>query len=138
MEASYRSGSLITARLALEQGREVFAVPGNVNSPGSKGTNRLIREGATLVTDPEDIIEEIVPQWKGLVVPKEKGCGDTLREDAGPGGRIILEFFERSPIHIDELIQRSGLSSSDTASLLLDLELRGFVTQLPGKMFKRL
>jgi len=72
----------------------------------------------------EDIIEEIAPQWTGMVVPKGKNPSrGTLREDAGPDGRIILEFLERSPIHIDELIQMSGFSSSDTASLLLDLEL---------------
>ena len=138
MEASYRSGSLITARLALEQGREVFAVPGNVDAPGSKGTNRLIKEGAKVVTNLNDIIEEIVPQWQSAASSEEKVAVKVRSEDAGTEGRKILELFERSPIHIDELIQKTGLSSSTMASVLLDLELRGFVTQLPGKLFKRL
>jgi DNA processing protein len=138
MEASYRSGSLITARLALEQGREVFAVPGNVDAPSSKGTNRLIKEGAKVVTNLDDIIEEIVPQWK-TVAPGEEIAGPSVpTEDVGTEGIKVLELLERSPMHIDELIQRSGFSSSALAGVLLDLELRGFVTQLPGKLFKRL
>jgi len=134
MEASARSGSLITARLALEQGREVFAVPGNVDSPGSKGTNQLIKEGAKVVTELDDIIEELSSQWRG----SEKAELLEPREELDSEAKKVLELFESRPIHIDEFIKRSGFSSSDAASLLLSLELKGYVTQLPGKMFKLL
>lgn len=135
IEASFRSGSLITARLALEQGREVFAVPGNVDSPWSKGTNRLIKEGAKLVMDPEDIIEEVLPQYEA----PSKSEADSLAEpeDISREGRAIFALLEASPVPIDSLIQKTGYPSGQVSSLLLDLELKGLVKQLPGKMFKK-
>ncbi len=136
IEASFRSGSLITARLALEQGREVFAVPGNIDSPWSKGTNRLIREGAKLIMDPEDIIEEVLPQYEE---PGRLGNRNTLDlKKLTPESKKILGLMEANPIHIDTLIRESDLSTSQVSSLLLDLELKGLVKQLTGKMFKKL
>jgi len=137
IEASFRSGSLITARLALEQGREVFAVPGNVDSPWSKGTNRLIKEGAKLVMDPEDIIEEIIPQGNKPVSNIENKS-PVLRKELTPECQKMLDLIETNPIHIDTLIQKSGLPSNKVSSMLLDLELQGLVKQFSGKMFKNL
>ncbi|MCX8011837.1 MAG: DNA-processing protein DprA, partial [Desulfobacterota bacterium] len=133
VEASFRSGSLITARLALEQGREVFAVPGNIDSPGSKGTNRLIKEGAKLVVDAEDIIEEISPQYSSIITfePKKTPKPNQLTSE----GQNILGLLDINPVHIDQLIQKSGLLPNQVTSLLLELELAGTIKQLPGKMF---
>jgi DNA processing protein len=133
VEASFRSGSLITARLALEQGREVFAVPGNIDSPGSKGTNRLIQEGAKLVLDPEDIIEEILPHHSPTInfdSPKTRKPNQLT-----PEGQNLLKLMDINPVHIDQLIQKSGLPPSQVTSILLELELSGVIKQLPGKMF---
>ena len=135
IEASFRSGSLITARLALEQGREVFAVPGNVDSPWSKGTNRLIKEGAKLVMDPEDIVEEVLPQYEMPL--KSKNAHLPEPEDLPVEAKAILALLEASPVPIDNLIQKTGFPSGQVSSLLLDLELKGLAKQLPGKMFKR-
>ena len=135
IEASFRSGSLITARLALEQGREVFAVPGNVDSPWSKGTNRLIKEGAKLVMDTEDIIEEVLPQYE--VPIKLNNDRPSEPEDLTLEGKAILALLEASPVPIDSLIQQTGFPSGQVSSLLLDLELKGLVKQLPGKLFKK-
>lgn len=137
IEASFRSGSLITARLALEQGREVFAVPGNINSPSSTGTNRLIKEGAKLVTDPEDIIEEFFIQAEDVTLTPERSCTSSPAEQIGAEDKKVLDLLESNPIHIDELIHKSGLSTGIMAGLLLDLELKGLIIQLPGKIFKR-
>jgi len=135
IEASFRSGSLITARLALEQGREVFAVPGNVDSPWSKGTNRLIKEGAKLIMDPEDIIEEVLPQYERPGRPEDRKPSEPI--ELTPESQKILDLIEANPVHIDTLIQKSGLPSGQVSSLLLDLELKSLVQQLSGKMFKK-
>lgn len=136
VEASFKSGSLITARLALEQGREVFAVPGNIDSPWSKGTNRLIKEGARPVADFEDIIDELLPQVEKSTAIKKKKPLDV--KGLSPEGQKILDLMEGNFIHIDTLIQKSGFPSNTVSSVLLDLELQGLVQQFPGKMFKTL
>ena len=136
IEASFRSGSLITARLALEQGREVFAVPGNVDSPWSKGTNRLIKEGAKLIMDPEDIIEEVLPQYERPSRLEDRKPAEPI--ELTPESQKILDLIEANPVHIDTLIQKSGLPSGQVSSLLLDLELKSLVKQLSGKKFKKL
>ncbi len=133
VEASFRSGSLITARMALEQGREVFAVPGNVDSPWSKGTNRLIKEGAKLIMDPDDIIEEVLPQYKAPITSRQGNLPET--KGLTPEGQKIFDLLDSNPLHIDHLIQHSGLQTNLVSSLLLELELRELVKQLPGKMF---
>jgi len=137
VEASFRSGSLITARLALDQGGEVFAVPGNVGAPSSSGTNRLIQEGAKLVTDVEDIVEEFVLAGIEPGLDKQELKTSGPQQPLNEQAKIVLDLLELIPIHIDDLIHRSGLPSSEVASLLLDLELNGHVVQLSGKMFKK-
>jgi DNA processing protein len=133
VEASFRSGSLITARMALEQGREVFAVPGNVDSPRSKGTNRLIKEGAKLIMDPEDIIEEVFPQYKAPATSGQENPPET--KGITPEGQKIFDLLDSNPLHIDHLIHQSKLRPNQVSSLLLELELTGLAKQLPGKMF---
>jgi DNA processing protein len=135
VEASTKSGSLLTAGYALEQGREVFAVPGNVGFDGSRGTNRLIKEGAKMVESYEDILEEILPQWKREeeMAQKVKSPDQDLPEEE----RILYKLLEETPLHIDAIIQESGFEPGKVSSLLLNLELKGFISQWPGKCFSR-
>jgi DNA processing protein len=135
VQASADSGSLITANYALEQGREVFAVPGNVGAEGSRGTNRLIKDGAKLVESSEDILEEILPQWRRgeEEVIKAKARIPELTEEE----KILYKFLEETPLHIDAIIRQSQLDPGKVASLLLNLEFKGLICQWPGKCFSK-
>jgi DNA processing protein len=135
VEATEKSGSLITARLAMDQGREVFAVPGQAGASRSRGTHRLIREGAKLVESVQDIVEEIAPQLRlngGSPGPERKA---DLPAEFGEAAGKILDLIQLAPLQIDELIDVSGLSAARVSELLLHLEISGFVRQLPGKKF---
>jgi len=131
VEATLRSGSLITARFALEQGRDVYAIPGNVDSARSEGTNRLIKEGAKLVTRPEDILEEILPHQQSA--PQQAPRQPQLSEEETK----VFSVLSREPIHIDEVIARSMLPSARVSAILLSLELAGHIKQFPGMRFAR-
>jgi len=135
IQAGEKSGSLITANYALEQGREVFAVPGNVGTESSRGTHRLIKEGAKLVESSEDILEEILPQWRrgGEAIPKVEAPKPDLTQEE----RILYELLGETPLHIDAMIRESRLDPGKVSSLLLDLELKGLVSQSPGKCFSK-
>ncbi len=135
IQAGEKSGSLITANYALEQGREVFAVPGNVGTESSRGTHRLIKEGAKLVESSEDILEEILPQWRrgGEAIPKVEAPKPDLTQEE----RILYELLGETPLHIDAMIRESRLDPGKVSSLLLDLELKGLVSQWPGKCFSK-
>jgi len=128
VEASAKSGALITARLALEQGRTVFAVPGVVGSLFSQGTHRLIKEGAKLVEGPEDVLEEIMPQ---LEFPER---GKPL-QGFSPDEEMVLEILREGPKHVDELLRILKLEASSLNPLLMGLELKGIVKQLPGRIY---
>jgi DNA processing protein len=129
VEATLRSGSLITARFALEQGREVYALPGNVDSARSEGTNRLIKQGAKLVMTAEDIVEEILPQV--IQAPAPEPPQPKLSPDEGQ----VFSVLEREALHIDAIATRSGWPVAKVSAVLLSLELAGHVKQLPGMRF---
>ncbi|MBM2837552.1 MAG: dprA [Deltaproteobacteria bacterium] len=124
VEASLRSGSLITASCAAEQGRDVFAVPGNINSNGSKGTNRLIKEGAKLVEGAGDILDEF------SAVPASFGMTVDLSRDEKTVMGVLAE-----PVHIDEVASLSGMDVRSVSAILLNLELSVAIRQLPGMVF---
>jgi DNA processing protein len=130
VEAAERSGSLITARFALEQGREVFAVPGNITHRASRGTNSLIKQGAKLVESVADILGELPPE--GVNLPQwARQQGFNL----SPAEETLCGLLADGPLHIDELTIRSELTVSAVSAMLLRLELQGAVLQLTGKMF---
>ena len=134
VEATEKSGSLITAALALEQNREVFAVPGEAGSSRSRGAHRLIRQGAKLVESAEDIIEEIAPQIASA--QDIARCSKrALPQQCSDDTRRIFGLLQERILQIDEVIQSSGLSSAQVSQILLELELQGFLRQLPGKRY---
>jgi len=138
VEATQRSGSLITARLALEQNREVFAIPGSVNSFKSMGTHALIKEGAKLVTHVGDILEELPPlAVRPAAVPLEN---ESPRPPAAPvlseEAQAVLALLSPYPIHVDELTRQAAIDTGRVAGILLELELEGLVQQDPGKLFR--
>lgn len=139
VEAGEKSGSLITAEFALEQGREVFAVPGNVNSRYSKGTNKLIKEGAKIVTNVKDILEEL----NGPGSIDTETCHmteDVAESDVYPifteQEVKIINCLSKCPLHIDVIAVNSGLDIQEVTSNLSLLEIKGLVEQIPGKMFR--
>ena len=127
VEAAENSGSLITAQYALEQGRDVFAVPGNISFASSRGSNRLIKQGAKLVDRIEDILEELeFPGSKEVAAPAKRQFALSPKEAA------IYELLARSPLHIDDVIAQTELTAGEVSSMLLHLELKGAITPLPG------
>ncbi len=127
VEAGKRSGALITADFALEQGREVFALPGNVNSSKSQGTNRLIRDGAAkLIISVEDILEEL----NLTMVERHQEVRSVVPEDEREAR--ILQYMSTQPLHVDEIGQRTSLPISEVTSTLAMMELKGMVRQVGG------
>jgi DNA processing protein len=127
IEAAHRSGSLITARMAAEQGREVFAVPGSPLDPRAAGTNDLIKQGATLVTEASDVINAVTPiMERPIVLEAREGDDEPLDFDAGANERTrIVDLLGPSPVSLDDLIRMSGLSPTIVRTVLLELELAG-------------
>jgi DNA processing protein len=138
-EATINSGSLITAKLALEHGREVFAVPGSIREEACRGSNRLIKEGAKLIEEAQDILDEILPQIDG----RQRAM---MRLDATPleaqpplkqEGLLVYEALSYEAQSVDAVIERTGLSAAQVSAILLSLELNGRVRQLPGQQYIR-
>lgn len=156
VEAGEKSGSLITARIAAEQGRSVFAVPGEIGAAGSRGTHRLIKQGAMLIENVDDILEEILPQagksppvsdgplsaFRPEVIEPERQSAPTADLDgdvAGLGDQEtkLLSLISSRPVDVDTLIASSGLTAQEVLNALLVLELGGLIRQMPGKQFLR-
>lgn len=131
IEAAEKSGSLITAQYALEHGRDVFAVPGNISFASSRGCNRLIKQGAKLVDCVEDILEEL-PGRDRLLTDYPLFQPPPRIFSLSPKEAAIYELLVRSPLHIDDIISRTELTAGEVSSMLLHLELKGAVTPLPG------
>lgn len=137
IEAARRSGSLISARLALEQDREVMAVPGNITSELSWGTNWLIKTGAKPVTDWQDVVEELPPDVSERLSYRQAKA-QSGRSELSAQERTIFEILTPdSQTHIDDIVEQSELSVSEVLALLLSLELQELITQRPGKYFQR-
>jgi DNA processing protein len=125
----------LTAQSALEQNREVFAIPGNIGAKNSEGTNRLIKQGAKLVTSVEDILEEL--NLIASVQQKEKNQIEKDLSQLSEREKNIYNLIMNEPYHIDKIAQETNLTTSCALSTLLSLELKGFIKQLSGKMFVR-
>jgi DNA processing protein len=136
VEAAERSGSLITATYALEQGREVFAVPGSPLDPRARGGNRLIREGATLTETAEDVLSVLRPmlgQSFGELEPSRPAPASSPTADKADGVHALVEEkLGPSPVEIDELSRQCGVPPADVLTVLLELELAGRVQRHPG------
>jgi DNA processing protein len=138
VEAAVQSGSLITARLAAEQGREVFAIPGSIHSPLSKGCHRLIREGAKLVETAADVLAELqIPAPAEAPLPEPADAQGVFTTLLDKDYEILLDALGFEPARVDTLVARTGLTADVVASMLLILELEGRVGQQPGGIFCR-
>jgi len=131
IEAAEKSGSLITAQYALEHGRDVFAVPGNISFATSRGSNRLIKQGAKLVDCVEDILEEF-PGCSHASADAPLFQSPPRTFALTPKEAAIYELLARAPLHIDDVISQTELTAGEVSSMLLHLELKGAVTPLPG------
>lgn len=138
VEASSRSGSLITARLAGEMGKEVFAVPGDVGRPQTRGTHQLIRDGAKLVESLADVVEELGPLASPVQVGRDNPpLADPRALALNRHERVIYDMLDTTPKDIDLIIRESGLSAANVASTLMVLELKHLAVQMPGKLYAR-
>ncbi|MCY3764924.1 MAG: DNA-processing protein DprA [Gemmatimonadetes bacterium] len=138
VEAGERSGALITARLALDQNREVFAIPGPVHSGRSRGTNNLIRQGAVLVQSVEDIVDELRPQLTRISPPKTRRKPAEETPELSTQERQIYECLSTDmPAHVDTIADHTDMPAAGVLSVLLSLELAGVAEQRPGKCFVR-
>jgi DNA processing protein len=131
VEAALASGSLITARSAADQGRDVFAIPGSIHSPLSRGCHALIKAGATLVESADDVLIEL----GGF---RTSGAASTVRASAAPSDPALLGHMGHDPVDVDSLCLRAGMPAEQVSSELLRLELDGHVTALPGGLYQRL
>jgi len=142
VQGAQYSGSLITARLAMEFGREVFGVPGNVTEGASFAPNQLVKQGAKLVTGWEDIVEELPTEVRAELFPMDTTsaaeraslCEESL---SAPEKKLYALIRVEEAIHVDELVEQTGLSSSETLASLCEMEMRGIIRQMPGKQFVR-
>jgi DNA processing protein len=140
VEGAQYSGSSITARLAMEFGREVYGVPGNATEPMSFGPNTLIKQGAKLVTSWEDVVEELPTPVRAELLPVETAsseeCTEIVEKSLSAELRQLYDLLSMDKSrHIDEIVELSGLNSSQVLASLFDLEMKGLVRQLPGKQF---
>ncbi len=140
VEAALKSGSLITARLAGEQSREVFAIPGSIHNPLARGCHRLIREGAKLVETAADVLEELAPRLQQYLVEPEAATDNDVSPtpSSDPEHRQLLEAMGYDPVPTDILVERTGLAPEAVSSMLLLLEMEGRIASEPGGLFVRI
>ncbi len=138
IEAALRSGSLITARIAAEQGKQVFAIPGSIYDLRVKGCHQLIREGATLVSAVEDILDDLGSLLQQHVSSYIVGEQSLILDTLSTQQKEILAVLEFAPISLDALVEKSGYSIEEVSSVLLLLELEGYIEAMPGAMYKKL
>jgi len=138
VEATKRSGSLITARLAAEQNRDVFAVPGSIQSFKSTGTHTLIKQGAKLVEHAQDIMEELSHMISPVGKDKPTDDKTTRISQLSPEERLVFESLEPYPVHIDDIAKKLSIQPGRLSSILLQLELKGIAQQSPGKFFLKI
>lgn len=139
VEAALKSGSLVTARLASEQGKEVFAIPGSIHNPHARGCHALLRQGAKLVESAQDILEEL--QWPAqtqAVVTDYQAHLSAAAPEPGSDQAVLLEALGSDPATLDALQARTGLQADRMQAALLQLELEGRVSRLPGGLFQQL
>jgi DNA processing protein len=139
-EATMQSGSLITARLALDQGREVFAVPGSIHAENSRGPNSLIKQGAKLVESAQDVLDELLPQLDDRLrshLPEQVRQREETDASLDALEARVYDLLSHEPLHIDELIERSGMTAGEVTAVLLGLELKQHARQLPGPSYLR-
>ena len=138
-EAAVGSGSLITARLAAEQGREVFAVPGFVKEETSRGTNALLKEGAALIERAQDVIDAVLPQLEPALRlrlrPSREKVGHS--DHLGKEEQLVYDALSYDPLTVDDVVVATGLAVSTVMATLLSLELRQRVRPLPGQRYLR-
>ena len=137
VEAAQRSGSLITARLAAEQGREVFAVPGSIHNPQTRGCHDLIRDGATLAEAPQDITRELT-QLASFVIDEQHTAPHIDLARVDQDHQLLLQAIGYDPVNCDILVQRSGLTIDKLSSMLLLLELNDLIQSAPGGCYVRI
>jgi len=137
VEAALQSGSLITARLTSEQGKEVFAIPGSIHSPQSRGCHALIRQGAKLVESVNDILEELPPLHAPRVAAASAPSSSNGANAASSPEDPLLEALGFEPVSLDALSARTGWGAAELQARMLGLELDGHVSRLPGGLFQR-
>jgi DNA processing protein len=138
IEAALKSGSLITARLAMEQGREVFSIPGSIRNPLSRGCHALIRDGAKLTESIADIFEEIGPLHRVVINDDEMSVARQAgNERLDEHAKLLLDNIGYDPVTIDLLVEETGISANLAAAALLSLELQNLIESLPGGSFIR-
>jgi DNA processing protein len=140
IEAALQSGSLITARLATEAGREVFALPGSIHNPLARGCHALIRDGAALVESADQVLEELAPliPCSGIAPRDAPASPSVPTATVDPQHIELLEAMGYDPVTTDDLVERTGFPAAEVSSILLLLELQGHVSSSPGGMFTRL
>ena len=141
VEAARRSGSLITARLAAEYGRDVFAIPGSIHNPLAKGCHALIRQGAKIVDDVADILIELAPLLRTQIDSADSEPAHKTESNVFTKGRAYEELLEAmgfDPVNLALLADRSGLTPAELSSMLLILEFDGLVEALPGGRYARI
>ena len=143
VEAGEKSGSLITARLALEHGREVFAVPGSIDSAGARGTNKLIKQGAKLIENIDDILEDILPQIEKAAPQTATSAESCVAIETPMTAKLsaieqkIIDTISTNNLQVDEIIAATALAPAEALSSLMSLELKGIIKQHSGKFFTR-